>query len=146
MLTTLLQFRSRTFQLFDVTIQLFNVSLGLFGSQPLGFRARMFSLGAFAFSALGLCSGGANVFEIFLVGEIDDGDDWKRRQYCVKADRGFQLDDGARNKGADEIRHRRPEVMRGPGLPERSIGFTGQTDRYDPRVGGILADSYNTQN
>ena len=77
--------------------------------------------------------------------EVDDRDNGKRRQYGVKTDRGFQLDDTAGNKGADEVSQRRPEIMPGPCLPERSIGFAGHTDRYDPSMGRILGHSDGAQ-
>src|SRR5829696_6590748 len=103
MLPTLLEFPARAFQLLDITIELFNVLLGLFRSQPLGFRARMFCLGAFTLSSLSLRSRGADVFEIFFVGEIDDRDDRKRSQYSVKTDGAFQPEDSAGSKRAHKI-------------------------------------------
>src|SRR6185369_9662537 len=118
---TLFQFPARVLQFVHVAIELFNVSLGLFGSQPLGFRARVFCLGTVALSTFSLSRSGADILEIFFVREVDDGDDRQRRQDGIEADGTLKLDKTAGNKSANEISQRRPKVMFGPRLPEWAI-------------------------
>jgi len=97
---------ARALQFFNITIELFNVTLSLFGSEALSFSTSVFSLSTLTLGSFGLCGRRPDVFEVFFVSEIDDGDDWKRRQHGVKTDRVFRLHNTAGQKCSYKVSQR----------------------------------------
>src|ERR1051325_10175122 len=97
-LTAFLELAPGVFQFFHVTIEFFDVLFSLFGTQPLSFGARVLCFCPFALRPLRLGSRHSDIFEVFLVGEIDDGNNRKRREDSVKTDRRLKLHNATSNK------------------------------------------------
>ncbi len=123
-----LQLGARALKLGDVARQLLDVALGLFGALALG--------------GLGLRGRPLDVFQILVVGEVDDRDDGDGDQERVDADGVAEADDEAGDERADEVGDRTPKVVARPSLPEGLAGLERVRHRNDGRVRGVLREGH----
>src|SRR5215213_8353812 len=106
-------------QLFNVTIEFGNVPLRLFSSQSFCFSSCVFGLSTFAFGLLSLCCCCADVFEILVVGKVDNRNDRQGRKNGIKTHAALELNNTAGDKCTNKVRKRGPKIVLGPGRPHR---------------------------
>src|SRR5215204_5397250 len=102
-LAAFFKFLTRGLELFNVTIEFGNVPLRLFSSQSLRFSSSVFGLSTFAFRLLSLCGCCADVFEILVVGKVDNRNDRQGRKNRIKTHAALELNNTSGHKRTNKV-------------------------------------------
>ncbi len=68
-----------------------------------------------------LCQGDFDIFQVGLISNVDDGDDWSSCNRPVETDHGDELSYQEGSGRTNQVGDRGPKIARAPSGPERLI-------------------------